>query len=356
MIPKPIPFVALSASLLTALAGLTGCGKEAPVAPAPPRPVLTVEVPAPSAIIERRYTGQVETAEGAALAFESGGRVVAVNAKEGTRYEAGTVLAKVDETSYRNQLNSAEASLTNAKQELSRVNQLYASGNTSLSNVESATASKASAEASFENARKALEDCSLKMPYDGVIGTIGIEAQQVVSSGEKVMTIQGESGKEFEIGVPAENVGALKEGVSGRVSLRTLPEETFEAKITEISPDVADNGTYPVILTFSPEASANPAVRAGMDGECALTLPNPKGKAIRIPAACVVGAPGGDNYVWVVAPEADARTVAVQKRVVTTGALSGEGDIEVLSGLEPGETVVSRGVHSLDEGMVVALP
>ena len=190
------------------------------------------------------------------------------------------------------------------------------------------------------------------MPYDGVIGSVDIEPQQIISIGQTVITIQGESGKEFEIGVPAEQIANIKPSMPAKVSLGALPGRELAASISEISPDVDSNGTYPVILLLADKD--DPAIRAGMDGECTLNLPNPNGAAMLVPASCIVGSPGGDNFVWIV-DEPEAKSSKVQKRVVKTVSFGGEGEIEVIDGLTPGETIVTRGVHSLDEGQVVAL-
>ena len=165
----------------------------------------------------------------------------------------------------------------------------------------------------------------------------------------------------FAIGVPALKVRSVEVGMSGSIAIRSLPQgRLLPATISEISPDVAPNGTYEVTLAFTDALEDALGLRAGMDGECVLRFPNPLGAAMRIPATCVVGrtenvsmATEEKAYVWVVDQLAGAGPNAVEKRLVTVGALSGNGEIEIHGGLEPGEWVVSKGVHALDEGMMV---
>ncbi|MEM7012209.1 MAG: efflux RND transporter periplasmic adaptor subunit [Verrucomicrobiota bacterium] len=344
--------------VLPAAAGalLVSCGDDADVKPAPPRPVYTATVAEPTETVIRHFSGQVETAEGAGLAFEVSGRVTEVTAKEGTRYNAGDILAKIDDTSYQNQLTSDKATLDNATAELRRLENLFGTGNASKSDLDNATAQEKSARASFENSQKSVRDCVLKMPYPGVIGSVDIEPQQVISTGQTVMSIQGETGKEFEVGIPAEQIAHIGESMKATIKLGALPDETFDATVSEISPDVDSNGTYPVKLVLGEAANDNETIRAGMDGECALLLPNPKGPAMRIPSPAVVGTSGGETFVWIIEPKEGEKTAAVQKRAVKTGALAGNGEIEIIDGLKPGEVIVTRGVNSLDELQVVALP
>ncbi len=352
---KALLSLSFPSSLAILLLG-AGCSKAPPEENEyPTRPVVTALVPEPISTLERRFAGQVESAEGAPLAFESAGRVIAVDAKAGTRYEKGFALARVDDSNYQIQLLSAKAALTKAQQELRRLQNLFETENASRSDLDSAIASEVSARSTYELAEKALNDTILTMPYDGVIGNVDVEAQQVVSAGQVVMTIQGETGKEFEIGVPPEEVGQLEIGSSARVVVGILPDRELPAKIIEISLQVSANATYPVTLGLEKDDVTEKEIRAGMDGEAILELKNPLGPVIRVPAQSVAASDDGRTYVWIVEPKDDATEGTVTIRDVTTGALGPDGSIEILSGLNPKEQIVIRGVYSLDEGETVGL-
>ncbi len=323
-----------------------GCGKPEPIAPQKPRPVYTIEVEAPESTIRRSFSGLVNSAEGVGIAFEVGGRVIDVYAEEGVRYKKDTILAKIDDTEYRNQMVGAEAQLTEAIQNLRRTQQLFETGNAAQGALETSIAQEKAARSNYNSAQKRVQDSVLKMPYDGVIGEVNIDAQQVVSTGQTAMTIQGESGLEFEIGVPAEVVASIKPEQSAVIELGTLPDKQFPAKIVTVSPQPGANTTYPVTLEIE---EADDRIREGMDGEAILTLTNPDGALTNIPAVCVVAEPGDSQFVWVF------NEGQVSKRTVKTGRLRDNGMIEIVEGLEKGETVISRGVHRLREGQTVRL-
>lgn len=332
---------------------LTGCGKEE-IEPDPlVRPVVTITVPERSARIERAYSGVVDSVEGTGIAFEVGGRVIEVNAKDGVRYEKGAILAQLDTRELRNQLNSADARRTEARQNLRRSQQLFETGNASQSQLESAIAQEKSAVSSYNTALKQLEDATLKMPYSGVIGSVNIEVQTVVSPGQAVMTIQGEGNMEFDTSVPAEFINLIEVGMKAEVRLGIVPERTFTAVVDTVSPDIAENTTYPITLQFQEDDAR---IRTGLDGEAIMMLPNPAGKTLSIPAVCVATLPHAEKFVWVVKLGGEGRgTATVHRRTVTTGSFRPDNRIEVFSGLSPGEVVVSRGVHRLEEGQVVRL-
>ncbi|MEM6277849.1 MAG: efflux RND transporter periplasmic adaptor subunit, partial [Verrucomicrobiota bacterium] len=266
------------------------------------------------------------------------------------------VLAEVNESDYRSALQGAEATLLNARQELRRTQQLFETNNASQSSLEAAVASEASARSSFEQAEKALNDVVLKMPYDGVIGKVDVEAQQVVTAGQTVMTIQGEAGKEFEVGVTPDDISRLEVGMPGQLRLGAIEGIDFEVEISEISPEVNDNATYTVTFKLDAASRDNLAIRAGMDGEVDVDLPNPGGKVIRVPIEAIAANPDGKPFVWVFSPEeAGGKTGKVIQRAVTTKATAEGGTIEVTDGLVAGDRIVNRGVSFLDDEMEVRL-
>ena len=317
------------------------------------RPVRTMLVKEPAPQVERSFSGLVDSAEGTGIAFEVAGRVIEVIAKEGIRYEKDAVLAKLDATEYENQLRGAEARLTEARQALRRAQQLFETGNTSKSQLESAIAAEKAAQSSYNTARKQVDDTVLTMPYPGVIGAISIEPQMVIGAGQSTMTIQGEGGMEFDAGVPAEVIDHISLGMKARIKLGGLPEESFPATIESITPQASQNTTYPVTLRFD---QTDQRLREGLDGEAILSLPNPNGSVIEVPAVAVATFPGKDRFVWIVAPREGSEEIGVvSRRIVKTGNLRKEGGIEILEGLDPGDRIVTAGVHRIEEGQEVSL-
>lgn len=331
---------------------LAGCGADKDTSHETIRPVITITVPEPTATMKRSFSGLVQNAEGTGIAFEVGGRVIEVIAKDGVRYEKGDVLARLDTTEFSNQLDAARARMTEAQQGLRRAQQLFETGNASKSQFEAAVSAEQAATSNYNSVEKRVTDSTLKMPYPGTIGKVTIDAQMVVSPGQSAMTILGEGGMEFVIGVPAETVARLSVGMSASISLGSLPGEVFSAKIDSISPQVARNTTYPVTLTFDENQEA---IREGLDGEAVVELENPLGKTITIPIECVATLPQADQFVWVLGDFIEPGIATVSRRVVKTGHLRENGRIEILTGLEPGEQVVSRGVHKLEENQQVTL-
>ncbi len=330
---------------------LAGCGSEPEPEAIPPRLVYTVEASEPRDSVERFFSGQLRTAEGVSLAFEVSGRVVEVVAKQGQEYAAGDVLARLDVSDYENSLENARAGLTQSEQDLRRVQRLFESGNASQSQLDGAIAAERSARANFNQATKRLEDTTLRMPYQGTIASVAIDAQQVVSTGQAVMSIQGEGPMEFVFGVPTGIVGKLAPGMPLTVELGDVEGRSFGGRVAEVSPDLENNTTYGIIAAMN---TVEGVFRAGMDGEARIELPVENGGSIEIPIGSVIADPAGGHYLWIAESSGDGLAKVV-KRTVSIGMLSGEGVVSIESGLSSGERVISRGVHRVEEGMTVVL-
>ena len=329
-----------------------GCQPESTPPPAPPRPVIAWQVPAPQSHVNRSFTGSTQASDSAAISFEVGGRILRLDAVRGQRYEAGTILAQLDVATYQDDLLSAEAEANRAGQELRRVQELFESDNSTRAQFDSAMAAQKSAMAKLSTARKRVDDGTLRMPFDGTIGEVLAEEQEVVAAGAAVFRLQGEGAMEFEVGVPSDVIGNIRMDQEAAVRIGSLPGHRLPAKVVKISREIAANTTYPVTLELNStglNSTAGLDVREGLDGEAEFRLPNPLGPTITVPTEAVIGAPDATRYVWVVDGEHGA-TSEVRRQSIRTGQLRQESRIEVLEGLKPGQRVVIRGANQLVEG------
>lgn len=318
----------------------------------PVRPVYTYTVPPIKGALQRSFSGQLSASQGVALAFEVGGRVVELTAAQGRRFEAGAVLARVDETDFLTRLNDAKAVHAQATQELRRVQRLFETDNASQSQLDAALSKSQSSRASLDLATKQFELCTLKMPYAGVIAAVEIDAQQVVSAGQAAIRIQGEGPMEFQFGVPSNVVAQVEAGRELQVLISDAGLGEFPAKVKKVAPVSEQNTTYKVTAVLT---RADPRLRSGMDGEAVLDLPNARGAYLSVPLSCVLGGVDDQRSVWIVTADASGATATVARRPVALGALLADGHVAVLDGLSAGEQVLSRGVHHVEAGMRVRI-
>lgn len=333
---------------------LPGCKSEEKIPPAKPRPVITYEVPESARESYRRFSGETKAARSVGLGFELAGRIDAIIAKQGRRYSKGTILAQIDPASANADLQNAEAQALQAIQQLRRSQELLESGNASQADFDTAIASQKATEAKLASAKLAVKYTNLVMPYDGVVSEIPADVNQVVSAGTTVISIQGNLGMDFEIGVPTNIISRIQEKQKVALTINDLAEEEITGIVTKISPVASSNTTYPITISIeNSEKIAN--LRSGLDGEALFDFPNVDAQGLSLPGSSIQALSDGSNYVWLV-DTPDALTSTVTRTTVTVGKLSGQGEIEVLTGLTPGQVIVSKGVDSLVPGMEVTLP
>ncbi len=328
---------------------MVGCGKDDPVVAAKVRPVIVQTVLEPSGQDTRTFTGVLKSADSTSLGFEVSGRITQIIAKEGRSYVKGEMLARLDVANLESELRRAEAGEVQAVEELKRIQQLYETENASKADLDNAIAAQSIATASAEVARKSVKDGTLLMPYDGVIESVKVDEQNVVSAGTEVMSIRGNGAMKAHVGVPADLIGKVKLGMKGKVFVNSLTEDGLSATVERIYPQVTSNGTYDISLLLE---ETTEGFLGGMNAEAELKFQDKEAETIRIDAAAVSGGADGENYVWIVK---EGSITTVTKRNVTIGNIRENGEIDILSGLKPGEKVVTRGVNLITEGMVVTL-
>jgi multidrug efflux pump subunit AcrA (membrane-fusion protein) len=180
-----------------------------------------------------------------------------------------------------------------------------------------------------------------------VISTIGgtvlqapLHTGDTVTTGSAVFVIGDLSVLEVETFVPERYANAARRGLAAQVSLEALPGETFPAAVYEISPvlDPASR-TLRIRLRFD---RPDERIRAGMFATISLVT-NSRRDVPVIPRSSVINT-YGSWIVFVVDDDSIAR-----RKVISLG-LENETSIEVLSGVETGDQVVSAGQNFLTDG------
>lgn len=330
---------------------LFSCSKKEQLADSKPRSVITHTVQSPQLKTLRKFNGVTKASNSAELGFEIAGRIIELPAVSGKQYGKGAILAKLDTASFEALLRQAQAEATRSKQELIRVQQLFESDNSSKANLDQAIAAHKSAGAALQSANQNVSNGVLRMPYDGVIGDVLKEKQEVVSAGIPVLLVQGEGPMEIDIGVTSKYINAVKVGMKAKVTLPGISKKLLNATVTKVSPQASENTTYPVTLTIHAD---DLKIRDGLDGEVTLTLPSSNATSVRVPISCIVGAAGGQRYVFVI-KKLNNQLGVVEKRIIKAGALANNAMVEVIDGLSAGEVILARGVHQIEAGTNVSL-
>ncbi len=329
--------------------------KESSPLPAVVRPVPTALVHRLSAADIRTFPGTVRANRRVDLAFSVSGLLKELNAQEGRCLRRGDVLAKLDPRDFQYAAEVAGAKYSDAVSAFERVRSLHEKGVLPQADYDKAKAAHDAAKAELRIREKALEDCVLLAPFDGLVAKRYVENHEHVDTGRPVVSFQDISLIEVVIQEPERLIARTGRPGLRNVKVRFDADENrwFDASVLE-SRAQSDSvtGTYDVVVGLTPPDDLR--VLPGMTATVMAETGNPveaspsTTRATVAPAEAVWNGSDGKSYVWIVQPDGGA----LVKRQVEVGAYCEDG-IEILSGLEPGDRVATAGVHKLRENMLV---
>ncbi|MBM1142594.1 efflux RND transporter periplasmic adaptor subunit [Alcanivorax sp. ZXX171] len=332
--------------------GLVGCEEPAPKAKDGPVPVKLVTVDRGDDG-GRRYPGRVMATERSQLAFRVSGQLVELPVKDGQRVEEGQLLARLDPRDFQNELDRSQADAELAEKNYQRGRVLAERGVIAESELDELLSRYHQARAAFKLARDNLSYTRLLAPYDGVVASTEQENHQFVQAQEPVMNLQSSATIDVRFSVSQSfisRMAPLDRTFRAEVIFPALPEQRFPAVYREHEARTGSTQAYSVVVTLpTPEVLA---VLPGMSAEVRVDeeqLNGPKRPRARVPVGAIFNQDGKEGArVWRLDPEAGT----VHAETVTLGAVTGSG-VEIVKGLEPGDRVVSAGVHRLEEGQAV---
>ena len=356
-------------NLLTALAMLavlTACGGgEVELPPPPVRPVkiFSVEMDPGSGV--RSFPGSVTASQRAELSFRVGGVLQEILVREGDRVKQGQVLAKLEPTDFRLRLEDRQASFDNAEKNYNRGKILVDEGNISKLDFDRLEANYRSTRAALELAQQELDYTELRAPFAGHIGRREVENFEEIVPNQAIFQLQNLESLDVAVDLPEILVRSLRRAQPGGNATDSDVASSFQAfatfegvqgqksalKLKEVATR-ADAQTQTFRVTFSMPQEENFNVLPGMTANVSIDLSGVM-RAVSashwVPASAVVADSGLESRVWVL----DGGSMTVSSRPVTIGRMSGRS-VEVISGLDGGEEIVSVGAAYLAEGMQVS--
>ena len=224
---------------------------------------------------------------------------------------------------------AAVASLDSARKNLA----LKAAGSTSA-DIAAQAAQVQAAQADLENAQAQLAKTRITAPFAGVISMMDAKVGKIISPNVAEITLIGNGAFQIESYIPEINIAMIKVGDTAIVTLDAYGTEVpFEAEVVSIDPaETIKDGvsTYRAVLQF---AAHDSRIKSGMTASVVITTQKKSG-VIAIPQGFVFERDGA-KYVTVRSGE------ATTDRQVATGDVSSIGHVEILSGINEGETVVA---------------
>ena len=412
---KSMQYVCCAHLLLPLLLG-AGCEK-ASTEPAPIRPVRTMKVADLGAFEGRGYPGRAEPVEEVELSFRVSGPLVTLPVKVGDRVNRGDLLAAIDPTDYQTSLDLAKSNLDRAKAEmlamergarpeeieqlkaaLTEVQATYRQAQAEYERMATLLPDKVVSKSTYDlalakrdrtvaqvkgaeedlrigqkgareediqaklaeiNALQAtvadnenkLKYTSLLAPFQGDIAAKYVENYQTIQAKQSILRLLDTSKIEIVLQIPESVISAVPLVEKVVCKFDAFPNREFPGRITEIGGEASrTTRTYPVTVQLEQPKDLEilPGMAATVRGKPDASLIEGS-RSLAVPISAVFTPdPDKQSSVWVI----DESTGTVSRRKVQTGDLT-PGGIKVLDGLQPGEWIVTAGVHSLEEGQKV---
>jgi RND family efflux transporter MFP subunit len=350
---------------LTAAVVLLGC-EDAQEEPEVIRPVRYVVVEGSDAATQRTYSGVAKAGQESRLSFQVSGQVLSVPINVGEVVEKGQTIARMDPADFALQLQNAQAAAAqaraqerNAKATYERTRALYENQNASRQDLDADRTAYESARAGFKSAnqqirlrQRQLGYTHLKAPEPGTLATVDIEVNEYVQAGVLVATLLAGDQIEVSVSVPASIIRSIKKGAEALARFDSLEGRSLKGTVTEVGVSSAAGATtFPITVRLT---EGQDQVRAGMTADVTFVLAAAKnGPKYALPTSAV-GEDRDGRFVFKVEP-GEAGLGVVQRSPVEVGQLLSNG-IEINSGVEPGDLVVTAGVSRIYDGLQVRVP
>jgi RND family efflux transporter MFP subunit len=325
----------VAGAVLALVAHLAGCSPDdggeaqAPVE----REALPVEVEAvvPGLAGAIEASGLVAYLRETPLSFAAAGRIVDVMADEGDTVRSGQLLARLQRTTSGADDREAAAARRTAEQDVERTRRLFERG----------FASRAALDRAELALEKARDDLELTAPAAGVVLRRQIERGQVVAPGASVFVV-GEVGSGLVVRAPlsAREAAAVRSGLAADVRVRG--RDVMKGEILRVA---AKSDELTGLFEVEVAIRTSERLRSGEIADISIAAGPTAGEvgAVVIPAIALTNARADQGEVFVVV---DGRA---RRRAVETAGVSSLG-VSVLSGLAPGDLLITRGAARLKDG------
>ena len=293
--------------------------------------------------------------EKAVIASEVMGALAQVYADMGDHVKAGQVMARIDPREYQLRLDAAQASLEQVQARLANANANYQrmselnrqhliaaqQYDQTQAEMRVAQADANAAENQLGIAKKKLNDTYIRAPFAGWVQKRTVALGEHVGEGMPLYELIATDPIKLRAPIPERFVPMAKLGIHLDLTIDARPDKIFHGSVTRIAPALDDNSRTLLVEAEVPNPEG--ILKPGYFAHVTMNLGHDR--ALFIPTSAVLRYAGiARVFVY--------ESGAVRSREVTTGTTEGD-QIEVITGLKPGEKVVISDVDRLADGTTV---
>ncbi len=312
-----------------------------------PTPVIVAEVRQMEFVDRVEALGTLRANESVELTANVTESVVEIGFEDGERVKKGQMLVRMVGGEEEALLVEAGATANEAKLQFERAKQLAKTGSASVSALDEARRVYETARARKVAIESQIGDFVIKAPFDGVVGLRNVSVGAMMRPGEMITTLDDDSVMKLDFTVPTTFLPVLKIGTPVRAKARAYRNEEFEGEIVSVGSRID-----PVTRSVTVRARVpNPDLRLKPGLLMTVEVLSNSRQALAIPEEALRPI-ASKNHVFLVQDSDDSNNLILAQREVEVGSRR-DGMAEVLSGLEVGERVVTRGAMTAGAGAAV---
>lgn len=287
---------------------------------------------------DTQAVGSLRSRRSVVLRPEVSGRITQLNFTDGQRVKKGLVLVQFDDQLQLAQVQQSQAELSIALANQKRNQELVAQGFISQRSLDESAANLQVAQAKLSLARATAARLKILAPFDGIAGIRLVNVGDYLKDGADIVNIEDIDAIYVDFRLPERFQSKVKRGQVAVLDIDALPGRSYTAELQAIDPLIDANGRSIGIrgCVDNRQLQLRPGMFARVN-----TIFGVRENARVIPEEAIVPQ-GGKQYVIRLVDAADGKTRTTQRVEVKVG-LRSPGKVEIMSGLESGDTVVTSG-------------
>lgn len=297
--------------------------------------------------------GTLRASQGVDITAQEAGMITDLRFESGAVVRAGDILAQQYVDDERAQLAALEADVRLAELNLVRARDLLDQNLNSQFEYDTRKTDRDRAAAQANTIRLRIEKKTIRAPFGGRIGIRQVDLGQYVEPGDAIVRLEALDKILVDFPVSQRSIGLVEVGQPLKIFVDAYSGKAFHGTVAAIAPNVRSN-TRDVRLEGLVD---NPAEQLlpGMFAEVEIQLPT-REAIVTLPQSTITYSPYGDS-VYVVQETTDEngdQALIAESRFVQTGETRGD-QVAVLSGVAPGDTIVTAGQIKLRNGARVVV-
>ena len=300
--------------------------------------------------------GTLTAVDGINITPQVGGVVKDIKFDSGQDVKKGDLLVVLDTDTEVADMRSLEAQLANAESDLKRKETLAAQGISPRAELDSLRTQTQTLTANIERLKALIAQKTIFAPWDGRLGLREISLGSYLAAGQKIVWLQKIDPIYADFTVTEFDYARISKGLPVTARFNAWPDEAFKGEVETTDPRTS--GESRMITVRAKIANPEGKLLPGMYADVLVDEGKPR-QVVTVPQTAVTFSLYGDNvFVVVPASKLDAKAkpeeLAIERRFVKAGEVR-DGRVHIVSGLQPGDQVVTAGQNKIDQGSKVVV-